>query len=48
MQTSDIPYLKAMAILTMTIIPKIRLMVKLPFFPRKFWNCAYGYGLNLI
>ena len=46
MQTSDIPYLKA--ILTMTIIPKIRLMVKLPFCPRKFRNCAYGYGLNLI
>ena len=44
MQTSDIPYLKA--ILTMTIIPKIRLMVKSPFCPRKFWNCAYGYGLN--
>ena len=38
MQTSVIPI----------IIPKIRLMVKLRFCPRKFRNCAYGYGLNLI
>ena len=46
MQTSDIPYFKA--ILTLTILSKIRLMVKLPFCPRKLSNCAYGYGLNSI